>query len=221
MKNEKIEQLLSANLFLKNTDNKNSDIWEIKGVASSEKIDNDGEIILRNQLDISYVKSHGYINWNHEQTPDSQIGFIKNAEIIGRDDISKYEDIIGKSISSMSSLYVEGILYKHVPKAFDVFNILKSTPQSFNRGLGLSIEGVRKNQAGLDKAIIRGVAVTHIPCQTDSLFMLSKSLSSPQVKEINTISENKALKLVLDYFPNISLKLAYKIIDYTRSSTNA
>jgi len=48
---------------------KGSEGWSFSGVASDEGEDEDGDAILRKQLDISYAQQRGYVNWNHSRNP--------------------------------------------------------------------------------------------------------------------------------------------------------
>jgi len=172
-----VEQLSSLLTFdlLKVT--KGSEGWAFSGVASDESEDEDGDAILRKQLDISYAQDRGYVNWNHSRSPADQIGYLTSCEIIGPDQAGKLKKDLGIDIPDSASVFVEGRLYEHVGRAQEVRDIMRSA-SDIQHGPGLSLDGsVARTKGKLTKAIVRGVAFTPMPSQKRTLAVLKKSLA--------------------------------------------
>jgi len=190
-----------------------SEQWNIQGIASSEGIDEEGDAIFKNVLDINYFKKCGFINWNHASDPSNQLGYITKAEII--QDTSKYADQLGRDISPRSSLYIEGELYKNVKKAREVRDILKSVTSS--GGLGLSIEGnIHRTSKKITSVVVRGVAITPMPVQTETLCNLVKSLQL----SLKNLSDSDALLIIMNRHPNISFTTAESILEFAKRNKN-
>jgi len=184
--------------------------WKFMGIASDSSQDVDGDEILKKALDLTYAKSRGFVNWDHGRAPSDQIGFLTKAELIDKDQVTKLEKQFGTPVSPTSTVLVEGELYKYVPKAAEVFDIMKSTPTG-QPGLGLSLDGVmaRDVQDGdIVKAFVRGIAVTPVPAQPRTLMRLKKSLQSWQGVD----------KLAIT--PELSRTIANDVVDLLRKSTS-
>jgi hypothetical protein len=97
-------------------------------------------------------------------------------------------------IKDTASIYVEGELYKHVPKAQQVFEIMKSLPDDGSGALGLSVDGSIARDVkngGIIKAFVRGVAITAQPMHPNTLLRLSKSLEAyNQLSGIDALPAN-------------------------------
>jgi len=167
--------LFQAQVGLKKAASDKQGEWNIYGIASSEGIDQDGERILRESLDNSYLRKRGYINWNHSKEPGDQLGYTTKAEIIMPGMIDKYQDMLGINISKKSSLYIEGILYNGATKSAEVKNILESVPKSAGAGssLGLSVEGVMTKQ--WNKPNSYRVVLSDLPVLVNGMFLLKVS----------------------------------------------
>ncbi len=142
----------------------------IGGIASDEDTpDLQGEKVLIDGLDISYLTQRGTFNWDHGKDPGDIIGEI---------------DIARKEIGDQKQLYVEGFLYPKVKKAQEVMDLLHSIDSSkSDRKLGLSLEGRIKERDGADgkvvkKAWLRNVAVTYHPINQGTWVDFIKSLGS-------------------------------------------
>lgn len=152
--------------------------WKFKGIASDESEDVEGDTILKKTLDLSYAQKRGYVNWDHQSGPADQLGYLTNVTLIDAKKRAELEIELGQPLEKGASVYVEGVFYKDVEKAKDVRKIMNSTPDSA-LGLGLSLEGsiardtLHKNVV---KAFVRGVAVTPVPAQPNTLLKLKKSL---------------------------------------------
>ena len=159
--------------------------WRFAGVASDESRDVDGDEILKKHLDLSYAQSRGYVNWDHSRAPADQLGFLEKAVLITDKNRKKLGTELGVDIPDTASVYVEGELYQHVPKAGEVHQILKSSGKD-RHGLGISLDGVMARDAekgGIVKAYVRGVALTPVPAHPKTIARLRKSLSAYRLLE--------------------------------------
>lgn len=235
-------QVLVSGLLMKATSEEGADKpWSFTGVASDEAEDYEGDKILRKSLDLSYAQERGYVNWDHSRQPVDQVGFLTKAVIIPPKQVDSLRGTF-PDIKNGASVLVEGQLYKHVPKAQEIHNILKSMPDGYT-GLGLSLDGsVAKDprNGGLVKAYVRGVAFTAQPVQPKTLVKLRKSLSSmSSILEVDGLptdfaksvaehvleelrksakeglSQEEAVMFVLRQKPEWSYDLASKVVNYT------
>lgn len=194
------------------------DSMKFSGIASDESRDEEGDVILKKALDLTYAQKRGYVNWNHEQSPASQIGILTKTEVITPRQLDELRKTF-PGLSDTASVYVEGVLHKHVPMAVDVQKIMKSNGE---RALGLSLEGsLMKSQGkGVVKAFVRGVAVTPQPAHTSTLVRLMKSISTfnDQTTEVETelqkgLNRAEAILWVLENRPKWSLDMAKATVD--------
>lgn len=217
--------LFEARLSLLKSASSDGGYPKFGGVASSENTDVDGDSILRKMLDISYISKRGYVNWDHSRDPENQLGYTTRAEIIRPADLGMYEDKLQVTLTKSASLYVEGILYKESAKAMHVHSLLKSIPEGEEGSLGLSVEGgVLRTKDGIQKALIRGVAITPAPAQPDTLCRLVKALSFDVSNTVEGLVVNEALMKgltlseavvrIMELRPNIPLELAKQIVNH-------
>lgn len=199
--------------------------FKFGGIASSEDADEEGDVILRKHLDVSYISRRGYVNWDHSKAIEHQLGYTTKVEVIKPSDVSRFEDMLQVPLTKSASLYVEGAFYEHSPKAMQVYDLLKSIPPGTEGSLGLSVEGgVLRSDQGVVKALIRGVAITPSPAQPDTLCRLMKSLSldvnsSVEGVVVETLAksgltESQAIIKVMEMRPQYDLKLAQKIVRF-------
>lgn len=218
--------------------------WSFAGIASDESEDVEGDRILRKSIDLTYANQRGYVNWDHSREPADQIGYLTKATIVPPSQVKELRKAFPQ-ISDSASVYIEGELYKHVPKAVEVFNIMKSCPEG-TPGLGISLDGSVARDAksgGVVKAYVRGVALTAQPVQTRTLLKLNKSLqlynqlnetvglpsdiTSSIASEVVTqlqalqksvpggMSVDEAVLFVLKQRPNWNYEVASKVVQYT------
>lgn len=219
---EEVHQLATAELlFLKGEKDEDSG-WKFAGIASDEDTDIEGDSILKSNIDLSYAQQRGFVNWNHSRAPEDQIGYLTKATLISEQEIKELSKKFGMPLSKSASIYVEGELYKFVPKALEVRNILRSAQTSYRAGVGLSVDGVlAKSTDGRTKAMIRGVAMTSAPIQVKTLCALMKAIQSIQDKEeLKTelkkgLSFEEAAVFLLKMRPHWSYEFATKVVQYT------
>lgn len=142
----------------------------IGGIVSTDHLDRQQEVLLQDGLDFSPFLKSGWFNDNHDNSTDSVIGYPETAELRSLPDGRK-------------GWYVEGYLLKGSERAdriWDLANALQKT----DRRLGFSVEGSiverdPSNPSHVKKAIVREVAITKCPVNTNtSLGVLAKSLSA-------------------------------------------
>ena len=128
------------------------------GIASTSDEDSDGEFLDPKGFDIKPLMESGLVNWHHQAKgqPSAIIGEPSKAEI------------------RPEGLYLEVDLYPSSKIAHEVFDLAQTLEKdSSTRRLGFSIDGkVEKRKSKdvhnpgykhIEKAIITGVAVTHMP----------------------------------------------------------
>jgi hypothetical protein len=138
--------------------NTGEEIMRLGGIASTSDEDSDGEFLDPKGFDIKPLLKNGVVNWHHraKDMPAAIIGEPTKAEI------------------RPEGLYIETDLYPSSTVAHDVWELAKTLEHdSKNRRLGYSIEGkVVKRESNdpadpgykhIVKAVITGVAITHMP----------------------------------------------------------
>lgn len=133
-------------------------VMRLGGIASTADEDSDGESLDPNGFDIKPLMKSGMVNWHHQAKgmPSTIIGEPSKAEI------------------RKDGLYIETDLYPNSKVACEVWELAKTLEKnSKTRRLGYSIEGkVLKRKSDdknspdykkIEKAVITGVAITHMP----------------------------------------------------------
>lgn len=175
---DKFNFFVPAEFIIKGGKNGKKEMY-IKGIASSEVEDSDGEILVPSGYDLSPLLTSGFLNYNHQgaKDPEAIIGQPTKAEIINN----------GKD------LYIEGFLYPDSIAAQKTYNLAKVLEKnSPDRRMGFSIEGkaLEKdplNPKRITKARITGVAITPCPKNPNTLLSIMKGeYAEPFVEEANT-----------------------------------
>jgi hypothetical protein len=157
------------------------DQWKIKGIASTDDSDLQGESIDQSGLDISPLKAgKGLFNWDHHTGPENILGQIEEAEFINHD---------GKK-----ALQVEGYLFKDQERSKAFHNILKGLKKGTAPRVHMSVEGkvlerAFDDQKNIKRAVISKVALTLDPVNPHTFAELVKSLNAPAVPE-RQVSDN-------------------------------
>lgn len=154
MKSRKINFFVPISNFEKGTNKAGKEIYKIKGIASTDAFDMDGESLDPSGFDLSYFLNSGFFNYNHQarNNPDA---------IIGEPTLAK--------IDEKNELYLEGFLYGENPLVQKILKLDKNLKKySKNRRIGFSIEGKATERDFHDKrkvtkAKITGCAVTPTP----------------------------------------------------------
>ncbi len=142
----------------KATDEAGEPVMRIGGIASTMDKDADGEYLDPSGFDVEPLKNSGMVNWHHQakNSPAAIIGEPSKVEL------------------RPEGLWIESDLYASSPMANEVYELAKTLEEdSKTRRLGYSIEGKVLKRGSNDKksplynkivkAVITGVAVTHMP----------------------------------------------------------
>ncbi|APZ82310.1 prohead protease [Bacillus phage vB_BsuM-Goe2] len=137
----------------------------IRGYASTPAEDRQGESLVQKGLDISDFVTHGYFNFDHD-----------NSKIVGY-------PFAEKCVVTEKGLWVEGELLKGVEEADRMWNLALALQKSnAPRKVGFSVEGKVLERDGnkILKAKIYNVAVTANPVNTTcSWDAVVKSFNAP------------------------------------------
>lgn len=138
----------------------------IGGIMSTARRDRQGEKVIQKGIDVAPFMSNGHFNDNHDQATSAIVGYPEHCH---------YDD-------DLDGWYVEGYVIKGTKRSDDIWELAKAL-QDTPRRLGFSIEG-RVLERGADKtikkALIRNVAITNCPVNTDATWdVLAKSFYEP------------------------------------------
>jgi hypothetical protein len=121
--------------------------WYVTGYATTADLDLQDDIVDPQGIDISHLLSHGYINYEHQQSPEYKIG----------------EPTEKTYVDHSRGLYVEAKLYKDNPHASSIWNLAKNIQKAGGtRRLGYSIEGYAQERDKTDPRIIRKTFITNV-----------------------------------------------------------
>jgi len=133
------------------TDGKSVEVMKVRGVASTVDEDTDGDILIPDGFNLDYFLKAGFINYNHNHSPEGYIGEPVKAYI------------------ENNQLIIEGELYPWSPLAKSVYDMADNLKKSKStRRMAWSIEGkaIERdliNNKIVKKANITGVAITLTP----------------------------------------------------------
>ena len=141
----------------------------LKGIASTEDLDADNQILKTNGLQLDYLLSTGIINWNHasKTMPSTVIGEPIEARIVT-------EPKLG--------LFIKAKIYD-TEVGRDAYQLAATLQkQSKTRRLGWSIEGkiLERNGDLISKARLTGIALTPSPKNASTFAELCKSFTSEE-----------------------------------------
>ena len=128
----------------------------VRGVASTEELDEDDEEVLQRGLDVSYFGSAGWFNYDHDA-----------------------HDIIGVPVAARvtyKGFHCEGFLLRGIPNAERTWAISQALAKSgTDRRLGMSIEGKvlerdPENPTRIVRARVYNVALTPHPINVGARF---------------------------------------------------
>lgn len=126
----------------------------IRGIASTSNPDQQGESLVQKGLDVSYLLSKGWFNYDHDNT--KILGYPTSADI------------------NDERMILEGVLLEGVPLADHVWNVACALAKSNSpRRLGFSVEGKvlerdKDNPKKILKAKIYNCAITPNPVNTEA-----------------------------------------------------
>jgi hypothetical protein len=149
---EKFKFFIPAVEFEKAADAGGKEVRRLRGVASNNEKDFDGEILEPDGFDLSLFKTSGLVNYNHQAKNDP-------SAVIGEPEIAYVKDNV---------FFIQAKLYNN-QKAKDTYDLAETLANdSDTRKLGWSIEGKVLKRDPFDKkrvlkALITNVAVTPSP----------------------------------------------------------
>jgi len=138
----------------------NYDSRKIKGIMSTSSLDRQGEEVIAKGLDFNPFLQHGHFNDNHSQSTAAVVGYPERAY---------YSKEIQKSGKKTDGWITEGYVIKGTQRADQIWELAKALAKTPDRRLGFSIEGkvTRRKNKVIEKALIRNVAITNCPVNTD------------------------------------------------------
>lgn len=142
--------------------------WRVYGLASTPKLDQQGEIVNVHGLDLAPIsQGKGIFNFDHQKGPENTVGII--------DTYQKDEN----------GLYLGGYLFKNHDRAKSIYQIMSSLKKEDRGRMGMSIEGIIKKRTGneskvIDKAVITACALTMNPVNQETYVDLAKSLGAAE-----------------------------------------
>jgi len=131
----------------------------IRGIASSQSIDSDGEIIIQKGIDWSWFTEHGFFTLEHPMHAMNIIG----------EPVEVFETEINGNPATM----VKGELYLEDPMGLAVWKkALAISKSGGQRRLGMSIEGRVQERDGktIKRSNVRSVAISPQPRNKDAWF---------------------------------------------------
>ena len=174
--------------------------FKIRGIASTEDFDRQGECILSKGIDLSPVDAkRGYLNFDHLKGPENLIGTL--------DGYAKTE----------KGLQIEGTLFKSHERAKAVKEIMESLGENDKGRVGLSIEGSVISRDPLNPKIIRkcqvrNVAVTFSPVNTSTFAELVKSFNESEVEFYATKANADAEDILEETFTTSQVSALIKAL---------
>lgn len=147
--------------------------YKVSGLASTERVDQQGETIIQKGLDLTPIdKKRGILNWDHQRGPENTIGVLDGYQ------------------RTAKGLHIEGRLFKNHTKAKAVREIMESLAEGDRGRIGLSVEGKILERDPLNPTIIKkcrisAVALTMNPVNTDTFADIVKSMNASESVEID------------------------------------
>lgn len=133
---------------------------QLHGIMSTANEDRQNEKVFAKGLDFNPFLQNGHFNDNHNQSTAAVIGYPE--QVYFSKDIQTEN---GKTEGWLAKGYV----IKGTKRADDVWELAKALSNTPDRRLGFSIEGkvLRRKNNVIEKALIRNVAITNCPVNTD------------------------------------------------------
>lgn len=144
--------------------------YKVRGLASTEKMDQQGETIIQKGIDLTPIdKKKGILNWDHAKGPENTIGILDGYERTAKGTI------------------IEGRLFKNHTKAKAVREIMESLGEGDRGRMGLSVEGRILERDPMNPSIIKkcqitAVALTMNPVNTDTYADIIKSMNASEIE---------------------------------------
>lgn len=165
--------------IVEKADGKGGKKMVLGGIASTNDFDRQGESLLNEGFDMSFLVNSGHVNYHHRKDPASIIGAPTKAE------------------RQAGGMYIEAELYD-TPTAKAAYTLTKAMAKSGRRKMGWSIEGKVLERDPLNPKIIKraqitGVALTHLPVNQNTFATIIKAMTGDEEAEkaLNTKEEEE------------------------------
>lgn len=167
----------------------------VRGIASSEAVDSDGEIILQKGIDWSWFLGHGFISLEHPLGIDNIIGApikVEPAIVKGR-----------PATAITAELFLDDPVGR---KVYQKAKLLKKC--GTDRKLGFSIEGraIKRDNNTITKSKVISVAVSAVPKNPHTFF-------EPIAASMNGMSREDLMTIrLLRQLPGLTWKQGHAVI---------
>jgi len=148
---------------------------QIVGIMNTSRKDRQGENVLAKGLCIEQFLKNGHFNDNHDQSTSAIVGYPEEA--VYKSDITLPDG------TTTDGYLCRGYVLKGTKRADGIWELAKAL-QNTPKRLGFSIEGkvARRTNKIIEKAIIRNVAITNCPVNTDATWsILEKSFYEEEI----------------------------------------
>lgn len=139
----------------------------IEGIASTEDMDLQDEIVKQHGIDFSYFLKHGFFNNDHKPGFENKVGQPTECRVTAK------------------GLYVKGFLFQNHKEADSIWELILALEASgSNRKVGFSIQGkvLRRTGKTIIKCWIQDIAITAAPINTNTWLEVVKSLNALPVE---------------------------------------
>lgn len=161
LKNDRFSFWVPAEVMRKGEDPEGKR-W-IQGIASTDNLDLQGEIVDQDGIDFSYFLKYGYFNNDHKPGFENKVGQPTECKV------------------TQKGLWVKGFLLKKHQVADSIWELLTSLKESnSSRKVGFSIQGkvLRRNGNKIAKCWIQDIAITPSPVNPTTWAEVAKSLAA-------------------------------------------
>ncbi len=159
----------------------------IQGIASTDSLDLQGEIVEQGGIDFTYFLKYGYLNNDHKPGFENKVGQPTECRVTSK------------------GLWIKGFLFQKHQVADSIWELLNSIDASgANRKVGFSIQGkvTRRKGNTISKCWIQDIAVTPAPVNPTTWAEIAKSLSA----QWSPAEEEKTALAVMPTSSDSSLK---------------
>ena len=175
--------------------------WKVSGLASTGNIDRQGEIILPSGIDATPIANgKGFFNFDHDNSPESTIGLLDGYR------------------KSDKGMFVTGRLFKNHTKAKAIYEIMTSLGKSDKGRVGMSVEGKvierdPMNPKIIKKCVVKNVALTMNPVNTETYADIIKSFSSAEVEFDSSGQKDKSVPSSSEEQPTFTASQVVQIVE--------
>lgn len=153
----------------------------IAGLITTDRKDQDDEVVITKGLNFKKFLTQGFFNINHSKNPLDVIA-IPDAEALRY--VRPGEHLPDGRTSPGNGVWAEGVLLENYEPAEAIWRLGVALQKTKERSLGFSIEGNIGRRIGpmnktVAEAEVTHTAVTHVPCNRDTAAtMMQKSLEA-------------------------------------------